>query len=77
MVTAFILIKMVAGHSRDVVSTLAERRVVRDVDRVTGPYDVIAVVEAADLTDVSDIVATEIHTLLGVERTITCISFGQ
>lgn len=73
MVKAYILIEMVAGHSRNLVETLEKRRLVTDVDRVTGPYDVMAVLEATDINKISDIVAEEIHSLPGVARTTTCI----
>ena len=74
MVTAYVLIEMVAGRSRDLVSALEKRPVVREVDRVTGPFDVIVVLEADDLNKISEIVAAEIHTLPGVVRTTTCVS---
>ena len=73
LVKAYILIQMVAGHSRDLVSSLERSEVVKVVERVTGPYDVIAVLEAADINQISDIVAEEIHSLQGVVRTTTCI----
>jgi DNA-binding Lrp family transcriptional regulator len=65
---------MVAGHSRNLVDSLQERQVVKELDRVTGPYDVIAVLEATDINRISDIVADEIHSLPGVVRTTTCVS---
>ncbi len=74
MIKAYILIEMMAGHSRDLVRVLVERNLVTDVDRVTGPYDVVAVIEAGDLNAISEIVASEIHTLPGVVRTNTCVS---
>ncbi len=74
MVRAYILIEMVAGHSRNLVDSLQERQVVKELDRVTGPYDVIAVLEATDINRISDIVADEIHSLPGVVRTTTCVS---
>ena len=73
VVRAYILIEMVAGHSRALVDTLKDRRAVTAVDRVTGPYDVIAILEAPDLNQISDIMATEIHSLSGVVRTTTCV----
>ena len=76
MVIAYILIEMNAGHSRDLVNALQETQSVRDVTRVTGPYDVIAVIEAPDLNQLSDIVANEIHSLSGVVRTNTCVALG-
>ena len=74
MVRAYVLIEMVAGHSRNLVETLKKRQVVKDVDRVTGPYDVVAVLEASDINKISDIVTDQIHSLAGVVRTTTCIS---
>ena len=74
MIKAYILIEMMAGHSRDLVRVLVERNLVTEVDRVTGPYDVVAVIEAGDLNAISEIVASEIHTLPGVVRTNTCVS---
>ena len=77
MVKAFILIEMVAGHSRDLVDTLKKRQSVTDVDRVTGPYDVIAVLEADNLDQVSDVVDSELHTHPGVVRTTTCVCLTE
>lgn len=77
MVKAFIFIEMAAGHSSRLVSALKGRPGVKQVDRVTGPYDVIAVLEADDINGISSIVSSEIHTLEGVLRTITCASLGS
>ena len=74
MVIAYILVEMVAGHSRDLVDTLEGRGAVRVVDRVTGPYDLIVTLEAPDINGISNIVADEIHSRPGVVRTTTCIS---
>lgn len=74
MVKAYVLIEMVAGHSKNLVAALKKRQVTRTLDRVTGPYDVIAVLEAEDLNAVSELVTNEIHTQPGVVRTTTCVS---
>ncbi len=73
MVRAYILIEMVAGHSRKLVASLQGHASVAGVDRVTGPFDVVAVLEGDDLNAISDIVTTEIHSLEGVVRTTTCV----
>jgi DNA-binding Lrp family transcriptional regulator len=44
------------------------------VDAVTGPYDIIAVVNAADLNSVGELVTDKVHTISGVLRTVTCLS---
>ena len=77
MVRAYVLIEMAAGHSTNLVNLLRVRSDVVDADRVTGPYDVIALLEAEDLVKINDIVTAEIHHLEGVVRTITCVSLEQ
>ena len=74
MVRTYVLIEMVAGHSRSLVENLVKRQVVIDADRVTGPYDVVAVLEAPDINKISEIVTNEIHSRAGVLRTTTCVS---
>ncbi len=77
MVRAFVLIEMAAGHSTNLVNLLRGRSDVSEADRVTGPYDVIAVLEAEDLVQINEVVTGEIHLLQGVVRTITCVSLDQ
>ncbi len=74
MVKAYVLIEMLAGYSEKLASKLKGREVVHGLDRVTGPYDVIAVVEAEDINGVSEVVSNEIHSQPGVVRTTTCVS---
>lgn len=76
MVRAYVLIEMVAGQSRNLVNTLKDRQGVRNVARVTGPYDVVVVLEAEDIDEISDLVAGSVHTMDGVVRTTTCVSIG-
>ncbi|MBI2906548.1 MAG: Lrp/AsnC ligand binding domain-containing protein [Chloroflexi bacterium] len=42
-------------------------------DIVTGPHDIIAVVQAADPDGVAKTVMTDIHGVPGIVRTITCL----
>lgn len=74
MVKAFVLVEMVAGQSVKLVNTLSGRSEFVNVARVTGPYDVIAVVEADDINKISDVVTDQIHALQGVVKTTTCVS---
>ena len=76
MVRAYVLIEMVAGRSRTLVDSLKEQEGVRDVARVTGPYDVIVVLEAEDVDKIAGAVEEKIHPLAGVVRTTTCVSIG-
>ena len=74
MVRAYVLIEMVAGQSRSLVDAMTGTRGVRDAVRVTGPYDVVVVVEGRDLQQISRFVNDSIHTKRGVVRTTTCVS---
>jgi DNA-binding Lrp family transcriptional regulator len=71
---AFILIETAVGKTKDVIITLKKTSGVKSVDAVTGPYDIIAVVEEDDLNAVGNVVTTKIHPIEGVTRTVTCLS---
>ena len=73
---AYILIETTVGKSRNVADALKSLQGVNTVDAVTGPYDIIAVVEAPDLNAVGDLVTSQIHTINGIVRTVTCLSVG-
>ncbi len=73
---AYVLIETSVGKARDVSDALGELPTVVTVDAVTGPYDIIAVVEADDLSAVGELVTAKIHTIGGIVRTVTCLSMG-
>ena len=70
---AFVLFDTAVGQTRAVLAILRELKGVQSADAVTGPYDVIAVVEKGTLSDVGDLVTSEVHPLDGVTRTVTCL----
>ncbi len=71
---AFILVETSVGKTQDVVDELKNVPEMKSVDAVTGPYDVIATIEADDLNTVGGLVASRIHTIGGILRTVTCLS---
>ena len=71
---AFVLIETAVGRSRDVASALKQIPGVTSVDAVTGPYDVIVVIEGESLTDIGDLVTSRIHPITGITRTVTCLA---
>ena len=75
--TAYILIETNVGKSREVAETLRGLQGVQTVDNVTGPYDIITVLSAADLAEVGDIVTNKIHVINGITRTVTCLTVGS
>ena len=70
---AFVLVETAVGKTKAVVTSLKKMEDVTSVDTVTGPYDVIAIVEAGTLNDVGDIITSRIHTIDGIARTVTCL----
>ncbi len=73
---AFVLIETAVGRTREVASALEKLPGLSSVDPVTGPYDIIAVVEGDNLTDIGDLVTDKIHPIVGISRTVTCLAIG-
>ena len=72
---AYILIETAVGKTREVAGALRQVNGMLSVDVVTGPYDIIALLEAKDITSIGDLVTDRVH-FSGVVRTVTCISVG-
>jgi DNA-binding Lrp family transcriptional regulator len=70
---AYVLIETTVGKNREIIAALEQVRGVSEVDPVTGPFDLIAVIEADSLADVGDVVTAKIHPIIGVARTVTCL----
>ena len=66
---AYILIETSVGKSQDVVNTLEEIDEVNMLDVVTGPYDIIAVLEADDLPSIGKILSNQMHRMPGIIKT--------
>ncbi len=73
---AYLLVETAVGKTRDVAGTLSSLDGVGIVDIVTGPYDIIAVIEGDDMSVVGNVVTEKIHTVDGVVRTVTCVAVG-
>ena len=73
---AYILIETTVGKSTDVSEVLTGLPDVVNVDAVTGPYDIIAIVSSKDLNSVGELVTNDIHTIPGIVRTVTCLSLN-
>lgn len=73
-VKAFVLIEVVVGKTKEVVTALQQVEGVRSVEAVTGPYDVIAVIEKPEVNDVGDLVTKKVHSVGGIARTVTCLT---
>ncbi len=73
---AFLLIQTVGSKSNEVVAAikqLGEERV-KWICTVTGPYDVIAVIEGETLQEIGELVTGEIDSIPGISRVVTCLA---
>ena len=73
---AFILIETQVGRSRQVAEELRSLKGVISADVVTGSFDIIALIQAADMTTMADLVTGGVQGIRGVLRTITCVAAG-
>lgn len=68
---AFVLIKVEPGRIREVLEAVSDMRTVRDVYCITGPDDVIAVLESEDAKSISEVVIAGLHDVDGIKGTDT------
>ena len=71
---AYILIETAVGKTKEVVAKIRQLEMVKSIDPVTGPYDVITIVEAENLNEIGDMVTGKIHPIAGIARTVTCLA---
>ena len=72
VVQAYILIQTEVGRAADVARAIAEIPGVTLAEDVTGPYDVIARVEAPSVDELGQLVIARIQDVKGITRTLTC-----
>jgi DNA-binding Lrp family transcriptional regulator len=73
-VCAYILIEVEGKNVKQVVSQVRRIRGVQCADAVTGPYDVIACVQAADPDKMGNLVLSKVRAIPGVRKTVTCVA---
>lgn len=70
---AYVLIKAELGAAKRVAERVSAIGGVLFADIVTGPYDIIAVVQAASNRELGDVVIEEIQTVEGVKNPLTAV----
>ena len=73
---AFVLIETAVGRTKEVATVLGQLEGVKSVDPVTGPYDIIAIIEGKELNDIGNLVTGKIHPIPGTSRTVTCLAIS-
>lgn len=69
---AHVLIECMSSNVTEAAKLISEQSGVLAADVVTGPYDIIATIQAKDLDGVAKIVLMDISGAPGVTRTTTC-----
>ena len=77
MTKAYILVEALPGKAIELVNSIKGLAGVETVHLVTGPYDVIAFVETADLKELGDFIVKKIQSTGCVARTLTCITVEE
>jgi DNA-binding Lrp family transcriptional regulator len=77
MTRAYILVEALPGKAIELINAIKNLTGVKTVHLVTGPYDVIAFVETADLKSLGDFIVKKIQATGCVARTLTCITVEE
>lgn len=70
------MIEVTPGRVTNLVKSLETREGVIEVAKITGPYDIIVVLEARDVVEIGQIIETELHHIAGVVRTTTLLALS-
>ncbi len=72
MVRAYVLIQTDTGRAADVAHAIRGLAGVISTEAVTGPYDVVVLVEATDVDALGQLVVSSVQPVEGIVRTLTC-----
>ena len=73
-VSAYVLIRTEADKTKGVFESLAKLKGVKTAHTVTGPFDIILLVEAKTLHELGDVILSKIRGVEGISRTMTCVT---
>ncbi len=72
--TAYVLIEAASDKAKNALKAITKISGVKMAHAVTGPYDIIAFVEASDVDALGRVVLSKIRTITGVTKTLTCVA---
>lgn len=70
--TSYVLLSVRAGTARNVFQKIQKLKNTFQVDAISGPYDLVAIVQGADFDEIGRVVLERIQTIEGVEKSMTC-----
>ncbi len=73
-VKGYVLIEIRVGKTKEVVEAIRKLQGVISVDVVTGPYDVISVLQVESLNEIGDLITAKVYTIDGILRIVTCLA---
>ncbi|AGG06730.1 MULTISPECIES: Lrp/AsnC ligand binding domain-containing protein [Dehalococcoides] len=71
---AFVLIEAAPAQAKKIAASLRKVSGIHSIDAVTGPYDIIAVVEQDTLAEMGEFITSKIQAVEGITRTVTCLA---
>jgi DNA-binding Lrp family transcriptional regulator len=72
-ISAFVLIDTTGNHTKTAYKTLTRIQGIKAVYPVTGPYDLIAQVEAETFEELNDLIMVRLRGVDGITKTNTAI----
>ncbi len=72
-VSAFIMVDVAGDHTKSAYKTITRIPLVKQVDVVTGPFDLVVQIEADTLESLNELVLSRIRGVDGVAKTTTAI----
>ena len=76
-IKAFVLIVVDPAKTIAVYEHLRGVEGISEVHQVMGPYDIVAVVDVPNLSDVPGVISKHIRAVDGIESTTTCVTFPE
>ena len=73
----YVLIEVAGEKATHVAQAVGKIDGVTSVHAVTGPYDVIAQIEAPDMKSLGNIILTQVRAISGIHKTLTCVAIDD
>ncbi|MCA9825158.1 MAG: Lrp/AsnC ligand binding domain-containing protein [Dehalococcoidia bacterium] len=76
-VKAFVFVVVDPARTTHVYESLSAVAGIAEVYQVMGPYDIVAIVEVENLSEVPQVISRHIRAVDGIESTTTCVTFPE
>ena len=76
-IKAFVLIVVDPAKTDHVYESLRAVDGIAEVYQVMGPYDIVAVIESPNITQVPSLISQHVRAVDGIESTMTCVTFPE